>query len=314
MFAALIVTLPTKPNAVRLRIWRALKTLGAAALRDGAYLLPEAHAARFEALVDEVRSHGGTASLWQLSPRDDAQQQELVAQFDRSAAYAEWQTQALELQAEMPKLGESDARRRWRAVNEALQTLHAIDYFPGAAAGQADEALQSLRQALDARFSKGEPMPAAAHALPRLDKARYRGKRWTTRKRPWVDRLACAWLIGRFVDPQARFLWLDDPAGATPPPRGAIGFDFDGAAFTHVGARVTFEVMCASFGLDADPRLQRIARAVHVLDVGGIPVPEAPGLEAVLAGLREVHDDDDLLVAASSAVFDALYAAPGAAE
>jgi hypothetical protein len=125
-----------------------------------------------------------------------------------------------------------------------------------------------------------------------------------------VDRLACAWLIRRFIDPQAQFVWLADPAKA---PRGVLGFDYDGARFTHVGSRVSFEVMAASFGLDADPRLQRIALAVHYLDIGGIPAPEAAGLEAVLAGLREVHADDETLSTAAAAVFDALYAAPGVA-
>jgi hypothetical protein len=102
------------------------------------------------------------------------------------------------------------------------------------------------------------------------------------------------------------------PAGANPAPRGALGFDHDGARFTHVGPRVSFEVPMASFGLDENPRLQRIARAVHFLDVGGIPVPEAAGLEAVLSGLREVHADDDRLTLAVAAVFDALHAAPAA--
>ena len=125
-----------------------------------------------------------------------------------------------------------------------------------------------------------------------------------------MDRLACAWLIRRFIDPQARFLWLPDPAGSTPPPRGALGFDFDGARFTHVGTRVSVEVLIAAFGLAADARLQRIANAVHYLDAGGIPVPEAAGLESVLGGLRELHADDDTLAAAAATVFDALYAAP----
>ena len=148
--------------------------------------------------------------------------------------------------------------------------------------------------------------------MPRLDSHKFKGRRWATRARPRVDRLACAWLIRRFIDPDARFVWLVDPAGSTPAPRGALGFDYDGARFTHVGARVTFEVLTVSFGLEADPPLQRIARAVHFLDIGGIPVPEAAGLEAVVAGLREVHADDDHLVLAAATVFDALYATPGA--
>jgi hypothetical protein len=122
-----------------------------------------------------------------------------------------------------------------------------------------------------------------------------------------VDRLASAWLIARFIDPQAQFLWLADPAAL---PRGALGFDFDGARFSHVGARVTFEVLLASFALDQDLRLARIGAIVHYLDAGGIPVAEAAGLEAVLAGLRELHHDDDALLRAASAVFDALLAMP----
>ncbi|HLL09557.1 MAG TPA: chromate resistance protein ChrB domain-containing protein [Rubrivivax sp.] len=310
MLAALILTLPTQPNAVRLRIWRALKALGCAALRDGAYLLPEREAARLEALAAEVVEHGGTASVWRMTPRDRTQEQEVLALFDRGEAYAAWQASQRALIQELPKLNEVEARRRWRSVNDALSALRSIDYFPGAAGEQAQADLLDLRQALDARFSRGEPSATSAHDIPLLKAGRFAGKRWATRQRPWVDRLACAWLIRRYIDREARFLWLPDPAGATPPPRGAIGFDYDGARFSHVGARVTFEVMLVSFGLDADPRMQRIARAVHVLDVGGIPVPEAAGLEAVLGGLREVHSDDDELVAAAGAVFDALLAAP----
>jgi len=308
MWAILIVTLPSQPNAVRLRIWRALKALGCVALRDGAYLLPAAHASALDSLAVEVREHGGTASTMTLSPRDEAQRADVLAQFDRTEAYAQWRETATALHLELEDLGETEVRRRLRGVGEALQTLHGIDYYPGAAAGQADAELLALRRALDAKFSKGEPQTRADHGIAQLDRARFQGKRWATRARPWVDRLACAWLIRRFVDSGASFTWLPDPART---PRGAIGFDFDGARFTHVGMRVTFEVMAASFGLDADPRLRRIAAAVHYLDVGGIPVAEAAGLEAVLGGLREVHADDDQLILAAAAVFDALYAAPG---
>jgi hypothetical protein len=308
MWALLLLTLPTQPNAVRLRVWRSLKALGCAALRDGAYVLPAEHATRFEPLAAEVREHGGAASVLDLAPRDEAQRQEIVALFDRVEAYAAWHATVAALHREFDGLAEVEGRRRLRSVADALDALRGIDYYPGPAAAQAEAELQALRTALNARLSKGEPVARAAHDIARLDVRRFEGKRWATRARPWVDRLACAWLIRRFIDAQARFVWLDDPSRT---PRGAIGFDYDGARFTHVGTRVTFEVMVASFGLDADPALERIARNVHYLDAGGIPAPEAAGLEAVLAGLRAVHDeDDDALVDAACIVFDALHARP----
>ncbi len=312
MWSALFLTLPTQPSAVRLRIWRALKTLGCGSLRDGVYVLPDAQAALLDPLAAEVRLHGGQATVLELSTRDVLQRAEVLALFDRTEAYGQWCSEAHSLAAALPAMEETEARRRWRGIAEALLALRRIDYYPGAAAEQAQAELDALRQAMDARFSRGEPVARAPHGIPRLDPRKFQGKRWATRTRPWVDRLACAWLIRRFVDPEARFVWLVDPAGSTPAPRGTLGFDYDGARFTHVGSRVSFEVLAASFGLDADPRLQRIARAVHFLDIGGIPVPEAAGLEAVLAGLREVHSDDDQLRLAAAAVFDALHAAPGA--
>ena len=311
MWSVLFLTLPTQPSAVRLRIWRALKSLGCGSMRDGVYVLPEAQAVLFDPLVTEVRAHGGQASVLELSTRDEVQRAEVLALFDRTEAYSQWRAEAQALAAALTVLEETEARRRWRSSAEALQTLRRIDYYQGAAAEQAQAELVTLRQALDARFSHGEPVAQAPHGIPRLDPRKFQGKSWATRARPWVDRLACAWLIRRFIDPEARFVWLDDPAGATPAPRSALGFDYDGARFTHVGSRVSFEVLAAGFGLDADPRLQRIARAVHFLDVGGIPVPEAAGLEVVLSGLREVHADDDQLNLAAATVFDALYAAPG---
>jgi hypothetical protein len=121
-----------------------------------------------------------------------------------------------------------------------------------------------------------------------------------------VDRLASAWLIQHFIDPKARFLWLVKPSDC---PKDAIGFDFDGATFTHIGARVTFEVLLASFGLEGDPALSRLAALVHYLDVGGIPVPEAAGLDAILWGVRLRCDTDDTLLAEATKIFDCLYAA-----
>ena len=330
MWSLLLVTLPSQPNAVRLRIWRALKALGCAALRDGAYLLPASQVAALDALADEVRSHGGTASVLCLAPRNEAQGAEWPTLFDRSEGYAAWRDTAAALRLALPALTETEARRRWRGAADALATLRAIDYFAGAAAVQAAADLAGLRAALDSRFSRGEPQPTAAMALPRLDREQFQAQRWATRARPWVDRLACAWLIRRFIDRRPEFIWLADvaaqpdgapdaPPGAPPvmspvmshaTPPGALGYDYDGARFTHVGALVTFEVLIVQFGLADDAPLRRIAGVVHCLDAGGLQVPEAAGLEGLLAGLRELHADDDALAAAAATLFDALYAAP----
>jgi hypothetical protein len=192
MWSTLIMTLPTQPNAVRGRVWRALKSMGCAALRDGAYLLPQAHAELFEPLAAEVREHGGTAMLLTLQAQDDAQRDELINLFDRSEAYVSWHDGATALQAELPALAETDARRRWRSVAEALQALQRIDYYPGAAAEQARATLDGLRAALDQQFSKGEPRALAEHGITWLNAEKFQGKRWATRARPWVDRLAAS--------------------------------------------------------------------------------------------------------------------------
>ena len=138
MWSVLFLTLPTQPNAVRLRVWRALKTLGCGSMRDGVYVLPQSKTALFDPLVAEVQAHGGHASVLELSAPNDAQRADVRALFDRTEAYSQWRTEAQALAAAFPALAETEARRRWRATAEALQALLRIDYYPAAAAEQAE--------------------------------------------------------------------------------------------------------------------------------------------------------------------------------
>lgn len=291
-FHVLFLSLPARAAAGRMRIWRGLRALGCASLRDGVYLLPElaGNAIALERMAAEVRAAQGTADIYRLEGRDVAQQEQLLALFQRSADYAEL----------MRAIGAADPRdaRGIRRLRRDLAAVVAIDFFPGEARRQAQAALTELEAA-----AGGEPAPVAGR-IRRLASADYQGRTWATRKNLWVDRMASAWLIRRFIDRKATFLWLDTPKKC---PKSALGFDFDGAAFTHVDGRVSFEVLAASFGLEADPALARIAAIVHCLDVGGVPVAEASGIEALLAGLRATALDDDRLLNDAGRVFDGLY-------
>lgn len=291
-FLALFITLPTNQSAGRMRVWRALRALGSVTLRDGVYLLPDSaqHAVALSQIGDDVKSVQGTADLYLLEGRNDIQHGQLVALFDRSAEYAR-------LLATIGATEAGDAKSI-RALRREFSALSAIDFFPGEAHRQAEAALAALEAA-----ATGEPSNIAGK-VRRLASGDFQGRTWATRKHLWVDRMASAWLIQRFIDRQASFLWLDDPKRC---PKKALGFDFDGATFTHVDGRVTFEVLAASFGLNSDPAIARIATIVHCLDVGGVPVAEAAGIEAVLAGARAAAPNDDKLLTEASRVLDNLY-------
>ena len=135
--------------------------------------------------------------------------------------------------------------------------------------------------------------------------ADYQGRIWATRRNIWVDRVASTWLIQRFIDTKARFVWLANKP--TDCPKDALGFDFDGCEFTHVDDKVTFEVLMASFSMEADRGLQRLAAMVHALDVGGTPVSEAMGFEAILKGASQRLPDDDALLQEIGSVLDSLH-------
>jgi hypothetical protein len=307
----LITSLPTENATVRMRAWRALKACGAAVLRDGVYLLPDQEACRatLDGLAADVLESGGTAHVLQVTEPEGGR---FTGLFDRSDAYAALQADIAESFDKLSAETATETLKQARKLRKAFASLAGIDFFPGEAKQQVAEALQEMEQAAAYAASPDEPH-AMTGALPRLQVSEHQGRTWATRRRPWVDRLACAWLIRRFIDPQARLLWLDAP-GDCPP--DALGFDFDGATFSHVGARVSFEVMLASFGL-GDAALHRLGALVHFLDVGGVQPPEAAGIESVLAGLSETVPDDDQLLAAAGRVFDALFhkfSRPGASD
>lgn len=303
----LITNLPGRNPTLRMRLWRALKATGAGPLRDGVYVLPISEASRcaFDEQATEIKGAGGTAHIVSFAADSPDQQAAFIALFDRTSEYQEASRNLEMLKRSFPKLKENEARQRLAAQRREISAIVARDFFPAASRDQIEGALADAEMALNARFSPDEPR-SAAHQIHRCDPKEYRGRTWATREHLWIDRVASAWLIRRFIDPKARFTWLKRVKDC---PKRAVGFDFDGAEFTHVGTKVTFEVLVASFALEHDEGLTRLGALVHHLDVGGIPTAEGPGFAAVMAGARALQPDDDALLAAMTPVLDSLYKA-----
>ena len=305
MWHVLIISLPGASSALRMRLWRALKAQGAGILRDGVYVLPHVDGAReaFEAQAAEVLAGGGTAFV--LAYEDQRYAQAFESLFDRAADYDAWLTEVTSFRESLAGLDEPQARREADALRRGYAAIAQIDFFAGDAQARAATALADIDRALNSRFSPDEPT-ATSQQLTVRDANQYQGRRWATRENLWVDRVASAWLIKRFIDKQARFVWFDSSSG---PPRDAIGFDFDGAEFTHVDTLVTFEVLLHSFGLDTDAALHKVGTLVRYLDIGGAPIPEAAGLLALLAGAKQSEQGDDRFFASAQGLFDHLYSA-----
>lgn len=291
---------------MRMRVWRALKETGCAVLRDGVYLLPpDAPGAKvLVRLESEIHSADGFAMTVGLSFKDE-ELARVRALFDRSADYGALVKRIASMKGSLAGLGPRRAQTELRKLQREVDQLASIDFYPGQAKRQALDALSQLNERYRQTYGAGEPNPSRKRVRP-LDQAKYRGRTWATRQNLWVDRVASAWLIKRFIDPQAKFVWFDRPSAR---PREAIGFDYDGAHFTHIGNRVTFEVLLTSFGLEADPGLAALAAVVHFLDAGGIPVPDAKGLETMLRGAKEKTRNDDQLLAEGMRLLDLFYSA-----
>jgi hypothetical protein len=308
----LITNLPGRNQTLRMRIWRALKSAGGELLRDGVYLLPDSTSAR--TLFDEQRlditAAGGTAYVMRFQSDTQELHASLERLFDRSDEYQSINTRLNAFKRSVAKLREADARRRLGAISRDVAALQAIDFFAGKSSKQLEDLIVDAQTALNAQFSPDEPQ-AVHRKIPRKEAKDFQNKSWATRQNMWIDRVCSAWLIRRFIDRRAKFVWFKDIKNR---PKRAIGFDFDGAEFSHVDSKVTFEVLLASFGLDKDAGLTRMGALVHFLDVGGMPVAEGAGLAAIVSGARTLCADDAALLAHVSPVLDSLYRSYCASE
>jgi hypothetical protein len=297
-----IAQLPTEDPAARMRVLRTLESLGAAVMREGAYLLPDTAANRqaLEALGEYIAKSTGTAQVLQVSATTPAQQDNLRRLFDRSARYDALIKTVESLRVGFGQADPSAISRVLHKQRREFEAIAALDFFPTAARSRAEQALFETDAAVKKLlFTSSQTRLDAGERLLR--------RAWVTRKPPWADRLACAWLIRRFVDPEATLAWLEKSEDL---PSGALGFAFDGAHFASSGTRVAYEEMLAQLDLVKNPALAKIGSIVHFLEIGGTAVPEAAGVQTLLQGaVRRSAENVQELVAEVEKTFDLLYEA-----
>ncbi|HKZ04279.1 MAG TPA: chromate resistance protein ChrB domain-containing protein [Methylomirabilota bacterium] len=300
----LLVGLPPHPSSLRVRVWRRLKSLGAVPLKRSAYLLPDTpeRYEDFQWLAQEIEREGGEATLIRVQqienlgpdavrrlfhePRDQDYRQ-LAARYRRLLQRLDKKSASAAAQVEATRLAKDHQR------------IRDVDFFD--APGGAE--VRRLEEVIAMRTRR--PEPARPEAPPTLDLTALRGRKWVTRPRPHIDRIASAWLIRRFIDPQAQFVFA--PPAEFPP--DAIPFDAPGVELSHQGEDCTFETLMKRARL-RDRRLTRLAELVHEADLrdGKYPREEARGIDVAVRALLAASADDQQVLAQGMALFEGLYA------
>jgi hypothetical protein len=296
--------LPTRPSNARVKTWRRLQQVGAVPARNSVYVLPNTEPCRedFEWLRTEIVALGGEATVFAADALNVDGTDDIEAAFRkaRDADYHELTREAERLTAQARSKGHKAAHvdalaRGVHHLRERLDGIRGIDFCHAPAGDAAADAVAALEQRL------AGPMPDRKERSVRISPKEFLNRRWVTRPRPGVDRMASAWLVRRFIDPRATFGFVDRPTGSEVP------FDMYTGDFSHQGARCTFEVLARQFGI-ADATVVRLSEIVHDLDMkeNRYDVPEAAAVSRLVEGLRQVHADDATLLEQGMAMFEAL--------
>lgn len=304
--------LPASPSNLRVRTWRRLQQLGAIAVKQAVYVLPDSPAARedFEWLKTEIEGAGGEASVFAAGSIDAWSDDALVEAFRRSRQET-YTALAGEIEEILEKVDAPRRRRAGRApavrrllasLRQRFAAIERVDFFGGAGRDR----VATLLATFEDRIVTGTPGSGrSATTDAGVNRPEYRGRLWVTRPRPGVDRMSSAWLIRRFIDPDARFGFAADRHAV---PADAVPFDMFGVDLTHRGDHCTFETLCEVFGI-AQAAIGRLAAIVHDLDLkdGRFDAPEAPAVGLIIEGLQLAYADDHDLLGQGMVLFEALY-------
>jgi hypothetical protein len=308
----LVHQLPAKPGYPRVKVWRRLQALGAVAVRNAAYVLPAGEQAQedFEWLLKEISELGGEGMIWEARLVDGLSDEDVRGLFNAArgeeydAVSKEARALAEALGAESAPVSQAEARTRLARLRAEVARVAVIDFF----GANRRETVEGLLSGLEVRLQEDEAMaeerreqPAGGTAADAL-----KGRVWVTRRGIYVDRIASAWLIRRFIDPEARFKFV--PAKGYEPEPGELRFDMYEGEYTHQGDRCTFEVLFSRAGLD-DAALATIGEIVHDIDLkdGKFGREEASGIARVMDGIAAANKADERRLERGAAVLDDLY-------
>jgi hypothetical protein len=302
----LLFGLPPTPSSLRVRVWRRLRSLGAVALKRSAYLLPDTpeRYEDFQWLAQEIQRQGGDATLIRVQQIENVGPGDVLRLFHEPRD-RDYRQLAVRYRKVLQRLDRKSETTRARVADELArlskdhQRIRDIDFFD--APGGAE--VRRVEEAITMRTRR--PESPRAEARPSLDLTTLRGRRWVTRPRPHVDRIASAWLIKRFIDADAVFVFAR-PAEF---PADAIPFDAPGVELSHQGEDCTFETLIKRARL-RDRRLTRLAEVVHEADLrdGKYPHEEARGIDVAIRALLAASADDHQVLAHGVTLFEGLYA------
>lgn len=310
-------SVPSKPVSNRMTVWRKLMKAGAIPLKGAVYIMPYSleHYELLQWLVAEIKAMNGDAVLVSIDRVDTIKDNELVALFNQ-ARKSDYATLGHDLEEVVRKLnsikkGGQDQNAKGLSgqldkIVKSFADIRKIDFFAVSEGVSLHAAIDRLHDELDQLLGSPKKSERAAVLSPKVA-SNYLGRVWATRKQPFVDRMACAWLIKHAIDQDAVFEFIDeDDLSALP--ATTVVFDMYGGEFTHVGELCTFEVLLKTFGLK-DKALKEIAETVHDLDMkdGKYQAPEALGVERILTGIRKTAADDRAALSQGMQVFEMLY-------
>jgi hypothetical protein len=287
-----------------MRLLRLLESLGCAVMRDGVYLLLDSPHNRqsLTRLCDHISRAGGSASMICITAIDNRQIEQFKQLFDRTSKYESLITTVRSLKT---AFGVSDPAAISKVLAKQRREFEAIamlDFFPSPAKVSAEQALTEAEMEVHALMFPNAPATQVG-TTSSLARSHFQ-QTWATRTPIWTDRLASAWLIRRFIDAEAKLVWLEKSQSPSP---SDITFGFDGAAFCNSQTEVTFERLLKHFQLTGNVPLKRMALLVHYLEAGGPPVAEAAGVDTLLQGARRRALNENALMSECEKTFDLLY-------